>query len=734
MDRFKSLVDIFEYYHYPVQKSKEDSKYKQELTNKYGYISILIFILFIIAIPIQNYLTVRGYTISKIKIFKKINLSLNRQIETDEDETNNWSSFKSFIARLLKALVYKIYFNATSILWLTFWGVILAVLSLNESNLGDLIVLGKRLGKIVAVALPTVFFLTLRPSPLPNTLYLVLLPIHKWLSRLVIIQSILHTIIYCGYFQFKGSWEKAIKTQNLYGWAALLGFVIIMITSFLAFRTRYYKFFYIQHYVWSWIIVICIQLHARPVKATPYTIANILILIAQIAYRLSLSSVTSHKSDVKVTNMSPNLALVEFPNYLLKCKSISPGAHVRLTEYASSWIVRAYRQLIPNYHPYTLVSLPLDKNQKLIVRRGNFQIQNNHKYVICGSYDPTLLFLSTKNKSKSNFSISKLRINARRVLVIVGGSAISFALPILRVMNYHGVPIKIVWVIKDFRDITILKHFDGFIHGDDFEIFVTGSSELEDGAMKRYTSVLNLQSGDNMNHSWDLETEHSPLLGEEHKQSVHAETEYEDVDISVDNDEEEAADDECTVDLTMREHFLSDLSSHEEELDDSEVEYDGEGQGLLSVSGQNASRRSSFQHSRRSSMALSRKTSVSTTNEIFLPTLKSTDNDAAKDYLGQFRNIVKNLKLEHKIYKGRPRINYKYVNWCINEGFTQCSGPVDDGTNHFICCRDLVKDKGNKVDSNKIWVISAGPTSLVKNVKLWANENGLNFHEEAFYV
>lgn len=59
---------------------------------------------------------------------------------------------------------------------------------------------------------------------------------------------------------------------------------------------------------------------------------------------------------------------------------------------------------------------------------------------------------------------------------------------------------------------------------------------------------------------------------------------------------------------------------------------------------------------------------------------------------------------------------------------------LDDGSHNFVCCRDLIKDKGNKVDSNKVWVITAGPASLVKNVKLWANENGLNFHEESFYV
>ena len=74
--------------------------------------------------------------------------------------------------------------------------------------------------------------------------------------------------------------------------------------------------------------------------------------------------------------------------------------------------------------------------------------------MIAGSYDPHLLFIGSK--SSQNFSLSKLLVNAKRLLIVIGGSAISFALPILRVMNYHGIPTKIVWVIKDFRDVLVL--------------------------------------------------------------------------------------------------------------------------------------------------------------------------------------------------------------------------------------------------------------------------------------
>lgn len=721
MERFISFINVFDYFHYPKHISREYKESRQNITNKYGDITIIILVLFLISIPILKFLIIRGYTItSKLQIFKRINVGLNRLIQRDDDERT--VGFKSSVANNLKTFIFKIYFHSTSILLIAFWVILLSFLSLNESIEGDLIVIAKRLGKVATVSLPTVLFLSLRPSPLPNTLYLALLPIHKWLSRIIILQCILHTIIYCGFFNLNNTWKKALKHQNLYGWAALFGFFMIFITSILSFRHRYYKIFYFQHYTWSWIVVITIQLHARPVKVTPYTIANILILVAQVIYRLRLTRVASRKTDIKVTNVSSHLALVEFPNEKLTNKPTSPGAHIRIAEYNSSWIVRGYRQFIPNYHPYTLVSLPLDNYQKLIVGRGNFKIQNDHKYLVCGSYDPNLLFLKSKNNS-NKFSISKLRVSAKRVLIVIGGSAISFALPILRVMNYHGIPTKIIWVVKDFRDIAILKFFDGFVHGDDFEIFVTGGSELNhDPNIKKYGSIGGLL---NVTHANDLENEQQPLLGEQDNESLLDDDKYENVEISVDVEEEEEEDDECAADCT-RDNLIDDLHEIRTELDNHSLDEDA---NVLGNPQQEPRERS-----RKPSIALSRKTSISTTNEIFTPTLNTNSSDESRHYLHQFTELIKNLNIDHRIYKGRPKINYKYYNWCINEGFTQCSGPVEDSSNNLICCRDLVKGKGSTVDSSNIWVISAGPTSLVKNVKLWATENGFNFHEELFYV
>lgn len=747
-------------FHYPIGKSKEYSQLRQQTTDKYSAVINWILIVFLLIIPVKNLLLSKGYTVSgKIPLLKIVNLYLNKVIrgeekdQEDESDTNREEDIRNLTLKKKFAIsskkwVYLLYYNSPSLNNIGFWSILLTILTLSESYHGDLIFIAKRLGRIANNCLPTILFLSLRPSPLPHTLYLGLLPIHKWLSRIIILQSILHTIAYCGFFQKNGTWAKAWKTENLYGWAALTGFLFIIITSILKMRNPHYKLFFLNHYCWTWIVVICLQFHVRPKKATFYTLINLSILFGQIFYRLKLSKTTLSKYDFKVTDVSPNLAYIEFPNYLISNKAINPGAHIRLTEYHPNYLVRLYKQIIPNYHPYTLVSLPQDTYQKLILRKSNFQVKNYHKYIVYGTFDPHLLFIKSKVSKNSQFSISKLAINAKKILIVVGGSAISFALPILRVMNYHGVRTKIVWVIKDFRDISILKYFDGFIHDDDFEIFVTGDFNLISnngyGSTENNTETLDRMDPDLENQASELD----PLINDQQASeiddtssssnsknykdyvdlesakhhSLRHENENENVDISIDNGDEEQSDNEseCITDLDCNVPQL--ILNQRNEAENDIIEEDQENQEDICQEPQSPKTQAS-----------------SLTNEAFLPSLsniKSSNNLQIE----QFKETVTKLRLTHRIYKGRPRLNYRYFNWCVNEDdiFTQCSGPKADSSGNTFCCRDLPRGNVHEdkltPDASKAWVISAGPSGLVNNVKLWASENGLKFHEEAFYV
>lgn len=685
---------LFDYFHYPARKTKEYSQYRRYVTHKYSIIFNITLIVYLLGIAIYKLLIRRGYnfSVSSISTTKRI---------------------------------------------IIVWSLILSVLSFAEINHGDLIFLAKRLGRLSANCLSFTLFLTLRPSLLPNTLYLTLLPLHKWVSRLIIVQAVIHTIIYCGYYEFKNSPRKMFSVANLYGWAALAGFLIIIVTSILRVRNKWFKVFYFNHYICSWIIVLTLQFHVRPLKFTPFTIINVSILVYQIVYRLLITK-TSQVGDFKVINVSPNLALVEFPNKLISCKANKPGAHIRITNYHPNWLMRIYKQfIVPNYHPYTLVSLPQDNFQRLIIRKSKFIFDDSYKYSITGSFDPFVLFINAPNK---NFSISKLIINTKRILIVIGGSAVSFALPLLRVMNYHGIPVKIIWVIKDYRDLIILKYFDGFIHGQDFEIFITGDE------IKRKQSMASLKSTNP-----DLEAgETTPLIDQwweeisEVPGSLYKENQLETVEISVDEEEDDDSD-ACTRDFQLMSSLDGDTEDDEEyDNESAEREFEVSIDGIPNIIASSSSvpdfnthkdaaksglqKHKSFNdHSDR----LSRKSSI---NEPFvLPSLSFHST-----WHSQFKQTVKLLKLQNKVYKGRPKLGHNYLNWCMNgEGFTQCSGPILDENNNFVCCKDVMgaqkplHPKGNTED---VWVISAGPRGLVDNVKLWASEHGLKFHEEAFYL
>lgn len=724
-------------FYYPDQKSREYKRLRQEVTNEYGDITLILTLAFLTLIPVLGILNQRFVALSeKIQFFRSINASLNKWIgpeKVDRGEIPFKTKMKRFLAIHAKNVVIFLAYNSRSLLLFSFFVLIMSLLSLSDINNGDLIFVAKRVGKIPAVCFPTVLFLSLRPSPLPRTLYLVLLPFHKWLSRIIILQTLVHIALFCGFFQYKGTWEKAWKKDNIYGWIPFVGFTIIFLTSLLKFKNKFYRFFYFHHYLWTWIIVICLQFHVRPVKYSAYTAVNISILITQIVYRIRLLRKTIDGFDVQVTDVTPALQLVELPNYVITSKSLNPGAHIRVTEYNSSFIVRAFKQVIPYYHPYTLASLPLDTTQKLIVRTGKFKFLNGRRYLVAGSYDSELSFTESKNNSPK-FSIAKLKVKAKRILMIVGGTGISFALPILRVLNYHGIPIKIVWVVHDYREIAVLKWFDGFIHGDDFEIFVTGSSSDSNNSVNDSAKTDRNMSHIYTREEFDLSQQYEtlPLLNDNIGDTGSSDNYDENVEISMENEDLEN-DNDCE-EMCIEDFNDSDIDNDMDEEAPEALE------SLSPSIGDSPSKK--FAHSRRSisrktslsrRTILSKKSSVSTANEVFTPMLTSSSENAYRQ-LQRFKDIIRSLNIEHKIYKGRPKINYRYYNWCLYGGFTQCSGPVEGSDRNIVCCRDLVKPDSTQLPLKDIWVISAGPEGLVKNVKVWVQETGFNFHEESFRI
>lgn len=428
---------------------------RRSITIYYGYVTFVICLLFIILLPrwnkISNYLY---YKFLKVNRFFKLNLE---------------SSFLRV--------------NPMSAQMIIFWSIVLSILSLVQTR-WDIRFIAARLGRVPVYCLPTVLFLTLRPSPLPGVLYLALLPIHKWLSRIVILQSLLHTLVYLFIMTKSNTLWKLLRADNFFGIVAMLAFLTIMFTSLPFIRRKFFNFFFINHYLCTWIVTLTLYFHVRP--GIPYlTLLNCFILIYQIYYKFKISSIT----ELTVSKISDHMVVVDIPNDKIKVKCNIPGSHIRLIDYDDSkWKITNYLKLItiPIQHPYTLASLPSDKSQKLIVREGKYRLKDKHQYLVTGSYQPHLAFVEPYPKLKntpmsSNLNTLLFQTKVKKCLIVVGGSAVSFALPILRVLNYNGSMVKIIWVIRDHEDLKVLDYFKTYLVNDDcIDIFITGNYTLSE--------------------------------------------------------------------------------------------------------------------------------------------------------------------------------------------------------------------------------------------------------------
>lgn len=257
-------------------------------------------------------------------------------------------------------------------------------------------------------------------------------------------------------------------------------FILIGITSLPKIRRSNFQLFYYSHYLATWGSVILLQHHARP-NMNILTIVNVTLLLAQIAYRVWHTNL----STVSVVTVSPSISVVEFSLSDLSKKPVFPSAHIRMNNYHNFWLKRWFYHIVPFQHPYTIASLPNERAVRLIVRTGMFPLRTNSKYYITGAFEPKVDFMSKDTRSSSPFSpfqsstpmllLSPLsfNINAKRVFMVVGGSAISFGLPMLRILNFNGVNVRLIWVTRDHRDMKLLNVFKNNYTG--LEIYVTGT-------------------------------------------------------------------------------------------------------------------------------------------------------------------------------------------------------------------------------------------------------------------
>lgn len=612
-----------------------------------------------------------------------------------------------------------------------FWSIIVAIATFHGVD-HDLIQVTKRMGRIPVALMPPLLFLTLRPSPLPETLYLALIPMHKWISRVVVMESLLHTIFYLWLMARNGALNKVKKLANIYGIIAMGLFILIGITSLKSIRRRNFRLFYYVHYISTWLTVILLHFHARP-GVPYYTGMNCTILIVQILYRVYHTNITTITA-VKISN---SLTLVEFPLKDLPIHPLLPSGHVRMSIYHNNWLKRLFHFLVPLQHPYTVASLPTDRTIQLVVRNGNFPLISNQKYYVTGIFEPRLTFMS-KPKSPALISdstpssnnpfhvssgpllLSRLtyKIAARRVLMCVGGSAVSFALPLLRILNFNGVNVRLIWVARNFRDLKVLNHFKNNFNG--MQIYISGSTGSEQDIQIDYVDndcgldlFSNVPTSQPVQKSLSLPTtplteEATALTGTASDRGGPSKAKSYDSmlnsGLTKDMDYFGAIDPNDEVDFTQKFSARNVRSRSQDNPKNSFIKT-----GMLANS--DVFRKPSIIEA-----PLTDHSGSATANDSH-----DEDNLPSED-----SDMKLKIPSGVKVFFGRPTLGEADYAWCLQR---ECDSEFATDS-----CRLNNAYNTHVDDLSEVIVVAAGPPTLVESTRRFATDGGLHFHAESFAV
>lgn len=629
---------------------------------------------------------------------------------------------------------WRIWHN-TALQQLVFWSAVVGGCTFAGAG-RDLIQITKRMGRLSVALMPPLLFLSLRPSPLPETLYLGLLPIHKWMSRVVVIESLLHTIFYLWFMCSRGKLMRVFKPANFYGVIAMLLFGLIAVTSLSEVRRRNFQLFYYVHYVSTWGTVVLLHFHARP-SIPFYTTLNVAILLWQIIYRISRTHVTT----VTAVPISPSLTLIEFPKDDLKSKPVLPSGHVRISRQHRDWLKWIFHQLVPLQHPYTIASLPTDETVKLIVRNGHFPLVSNSRYRVTGAFEPKLNFMSKVSLSQSlgitdasgNINSASLlnspltyAVHARRAIICVGGSAISFALPLLRVLNFNGVTVKLIWVSRDYRDLKILNHFKHNFEG--MEIYVSGSTGTDQDIQIDYVDNYSssdydsevASNGSSIGEDVHDYNERSPLIGDTSRTngvSLKSPSYRSD---GVGKARNYLSTNDSTASATIATHSVGKIDP-KDEIDFTQM-------FSLRNTKSKLSNRIDLQSSKTDSPIPN---SVSDHELFRKPSLIEAPVDVESGETDQESRLISEndrvLKIPSgiKVFFGRPSLGEKDYSWCMEK---ECAYDEQTG------CEIYNSDDIDTHDLSDVVVMAAGPVGLVESTRRFATDFGLNFHAECFAV
>lgn len=332
-------------------------------------------------------------------------------------------------------------------LWvhIVFWSIISLLFGLYDLDSETITHNVKRFGRISYALVPLDIFLALRPNFIN---YMNFIDLHKWISRIIIVTALLHSIGFSVHWSLSGEFTtKIVNKWNLIG--VLVGFtsLILLFSSLKVVRRYNYKYFYLIHAITYWSFLILITLHARPGVGW-YSCIGILFMIYQLYCRY-FRSFKIESMDIKEKSGS-SLQVISIPKPI-GYPSFIAASHIRLNH---PW------KFYLSTHPYTISSAASDTSIRLVVKRTrNFNLSDRSPIIVSIPY-PCF--------SPNFFE------NNERTIIFCGGSGISFGLPLLSALATYNSDVELIWCVKNEADLFVLNHFD---ISRKIKIYITGENQ-----------------------------------------------------------------------------------------------------------------------------------------------------------------------------------------------------------------------------------------------------------------
>lgn len=393
------------------------------INKKYGYM--------VFALSCANVVTIGVLACLKVRLLPQAN-------KTD-----------GIFTRTLRKLVYFPLWLLV-VVWLVFMALLLLIpwyLGIKETpdyihfkiGLGML----KRAGRLGLSLYPLIIFLSLKPNPLPNVLYMHLIPLHKWISRILIASISLHSLGFFGFWIHKNELHKTFDKLMFPGVVNFFLLFIVLVLGIKGIRERCYKLFYALHIITAWVTLPLMYLHSMP-EANLYIFGSLYLLVYHTAAKIYLSYNIRDKIDETnsyYTTSVPdsNLLLVRIPREKVVKASMKfkkeqdgsmltyflPGSHIRISPSLmnpKSWLFAT--------HPYTIASLDHEEYVDLVIKKSTRFAQHlaSQRY-FC--YTVSLPF-----PAFDDFFFSR-NLNDN-ITIVCGGSGLAFGIPLFKYFHQRN--------------------------------------------------------------------------------------------------------------------------------------------------------------------------------------------------------------------------------------------------------------------------------------------------------